>query len=65
MDALASRSGIIDKKTDIAKAEVYLLAEPGFSMTEKEVRTVCDDFGYGLRTYELTTEKKWDELGGK
>jgi hypothetical protein len=64
MDALASRSGIIDKRTDIAKAEVYLLAEPGFSMTEKEVRTICDDFGYGLRTYELTTEKKWEDVSG-
>jgi hypothetical protein len=65
MDALASRSGIIDKKTDIAKAEVYLLAEPGFEMTEKQVRNVCDDYGYGLRTYEVTTEKKWEELGGE
>jgi hypothetical protein len=64
MDALASRSGIVDKKTDIAKAEVYLLAEPGFEMTEKQVKSICDDYGYGLRSYEMTTERKWEELGG-
>jgi hypothetical protein len=65
MDALASRSGIIDKRTDIAKAEVYLLAEPGFEMTEKQVKSICDDYGYGLRSYEITTERKWDELAGE
>jgi len=65
MDALSTRSGIIDKKTDIAKGEVYLLAEPGFEFSQEQVKQVCDDFGYALRTYESTTEKKWEDLGQK
>lgn len=64
MDALLSRSGIKDAKTDITKAEIYVLAEPGTEMPENEVRaTIEDDFGYGLRSYEASTVKKWDELG--
>ena len=65
MDAFASRSGIIDKKTDIAKGEVYLLCEPGFEMTEKQVKNICDDYGYGLRSYSVTTEATWEELGAQ
>lgn len=64
MDALLSRSGIKDAKTDIAKAEVYLLTEPGAQLTEAEVRTLVEEeFGYGLRSFESSTELKWTELG--
>lgn len=64
MDALLSRDGITDAKTDIAKAEVYLLAEPGTELTEDEVRKLVEEeFGYGLRSFESSTELKWDELG--
>jgi hypothetical protein len=66
MDALRSRSGIIDAKTDIQKAEVYLLAEPGTELPEAELRTTIEkDFGYGLRAYERTTDAEWKQLGSK
>lgn len=65
MDALLSRDGIIDAKTDIAKAEVYLLGEAGTELKEGALRrTIEDDFGYGLRSFEQTTESNWEELGG-
>jgi len=64
MDALLSRSGIKDAKTDIARAEVYLLTEPGTQLSEDEVRTLVEEeFGYGLRSFEGSTELKWEELG--
>lgn len=64
MDALMSRDGIIDAKTDIQKAEVYLLAEPGTVLEEAALRrTIEDDFGYGLRSYEATTEVDWEAIG--
>lgn len=64
MDALLSRDGIFDAKTDIQKAEVYLLAKPGTVLEEAALRRLIeDDFGYGLRSYEATTEADWEELG--
>jgi hypothetical protein len=64
MDALLSRSGILDAKTDLRKAEVYLLAEPGTRMTYDEVRREIEgDFGYGVRSFQRSTELKWEELG--
>ena len=64
MDALLSQDGIINAKTDIQKAEVYLLAEPGTVLEEDPLRTLIeDDFGYHLRSYEQTTEAEWEELG--
>ncbi|MBZ0137600.1 MAG: hypothetical protein K8I27_14635 [Planctomycetes bacterium] len=64
MDALLSRDGIIDAKTDIAKAEVYLLGEPGTMLKEDALRrTIEDDFGYGLRSYKQTTESTWEDIG--
>jgi len=64
MDALLSRDGIIDAKTDIQKAEVYLLADPGTVLEEATLRRLIeDDFGYGLRSYEATTEATWEEVG--
>jgi hypothetical protein len=64
MDALVSRSGIIDAKTDLRVAEVYLLAEPGHTMDEGEVRRMIqNDYGYGVRSYQRSTELQWDELG--
>lgn len=64
MDALLSRDGIIDAKTDIQKAEVYLRAKPGTVLEEDSLRrTIEDDFGYSLRSYESTTEAEWEEVG--
>jgi hypothetical protein len=64
MDALQSRSGILDAKTDLRVAEVYLLAEPGHTMDEREVRRMIEnDFGYGVRSYVRSTELEWEELG--
>ena len=59
-----TRDGIINAKTDIQKAEIYLLGEPGTVLEEDELRTLIEDnFGYGLRSYETTSEADWDELG--
>jgi len=64
MDALLSRSGIIDAKTDLRVAEVYLMAEPGHNMDEREIRRMIEnDFGYGVRSFVRSVELEWDELG--
>lgn len=64
MDAMLSRSGIKDAKTDLGKAEVYLLAEPGTQLAHEEIkREIEGDYGYGLRSFQRSTELKWEELG--
>lgn len=64
MDAMLSRSGIKDAKTDLGKAEIYLLAEPGTILTSEEVkREIEGDFGYGVRSFQRSTQLKWEELG--
>jgi hypothetical protein len=66
MDALLSLDGILEAKTDIQKAEVYVRAKPGTVIEEDQLRTLIeDDYGYGLRSYETTTDKKWEELGAQ
>ena len=63
MDALLTRSGIRDAKTDIGKAEIYLRAAPDCTLTGDEVKKLIEgDFGYGFRGFDRT-DKKWEELG--
>jgi hypothetical protein len=64
MDAFLSRSGIKDAKTDIAKAEVYLLAEPTATLKPEEVKRLMEDeYGYGFRSFKKHTDKKWEDFG--
>ena len=64
MDAFLSRSGIKNAKTDLAKAEVYLLAEPGTVLTAQEVKRMMEEeYGYGFRSFERHTDRKWEEFG--
>lgn len=61
MDALVSLEGIVEGRTDITKAEVYLRAKPGVLVEETVVRNmVQDDFGYTLRSF-ARLEQDWAE----
>jgi uncharacterized protein (DUF1697 family) len=64
MDAFLSRSGIKNAKTDIKTGEVYLLAEPSCDLSAEEVKRMMEeDYGYGFRSFERSTVKKWEDLG--
>lgn len=64
MDAFLARSGIKDAKTDIVKAEVYLLAEPDAKLTAEEVKTLMEEeFGYGFRSFATIRDGKWEDYG--
>jgi hypothetical protein len=64
MDAFLSRSGIKDAKTNIGKAEVYLLAEPGTKLDPGSVREMIEgEYGYGFRSFASHTDRKWEEFG--
>lgn len=64
MDAFLARSGIKDAKTDITKAEVYLLAEPDADLTPAIVKTMMEEeYGYGFRSFEIVKDKPWSDFG--
>jgi hypothetical protein len=61
MDALASLDGILEGRTDITKAEIYLRGKPDTKLDEGYVRTLVeDDFGYTLRSFN-TVKMNWTE----
>lgn len=62
MDALLTRSGVIDAKTDITKAEIYLRTAPGTALDAQDMKREIEDvFGYGFRSLEITS-REWDKL---
>lgn len=64
MDAFLARSGIKDAKTNIVKAEVYLLADPDAKLTAQDVKTLMEDeFGYGFRSFAIVRDGKWQDYG--
>lgn len=53
MDALQSQAGIIEGRTDITKAEVYLRGKPGTVLDPAALRRLVEgEFGYTLRSFE-------------
>ncbi|MBX3472768.1 MAG: hypothetical protein KF754_00085 [Planctomycetes bacterium] len=61
MDALSSQVGIIEGRTDITKAEVYLRGKPGTFLVEATIRQLVEgDFGYTLRSF-TRLETDWAE----
>jgi hypothetical protein len=63
VDAFKSQSGVVDVKTDLRRAEAYLLVDGSFTLTAQQARTLMErDYGYGFRGMEKTSTP-WDELG--
>ncbi|MDC1141634.1 hypothetical protein OAU50_00960 [Planctomycetota bacterium] len=55
-----ARSGVIDAKTDITKAEIYVLTKDAIDFTESTIKALVeDDYGYGLRSF-VVGETKWE-----
>lgn len=62
MDALQSQVGVLSARTNIKKAEVYVLARDERVLNEKDTRHLIeDDFAYELRSFRVA-HGKWDDF---